>query len=491
MSSGDMLVLRGGLTDDKGTSGLVWPMLDDYQAPYREPKLPPPDFVPREFGVGVPLVPYWADKEEEEEEEEEEDEDLGNEVDVDGPVVLKEDEDGDRKEFEHQVIKENPLYFSADFVFPQGRLLFDDGLGVGVGLDELVEQMREIVDVKVAARAAAGLEVTTPTPQTSPLQSTPLPPFRPSLKDYTVSSPTPTTTTPSPTPFFPTVLPKRTTATAERPRFSARPTPATAQTFSWATQRAVHRSKRPTVATTAAPAGTGPSAIATTFRSDFGFTGAPPAPPPSTAPVPSQLVPSVQPALLSRRPKLYPPSRQAKLFPAPPLVSHSPTPSPSPLAHAPPPQPPSLSLPPPPPSATPPPPERSGWRFATYLRELKTKGKPLSPKKEDFFYKDPRQRDKFSGKGWPRKRWPAAASDASLAGDNSILNQVEVYALPSRPKVKSMRPRGKSVAQAAAAASTATSLTTDLPVRRRDEVLPPKRHNRQRKLRLPNPFKAR
>ena len=27
------------------------------QAPYREPRLPPPDFIPEEHGVGVPLPP--------------------------------------------------------------------------------------------------------------------------------------------------------------------------------------------------------------------------------------------------------------------------------------------------------------------------------------------------------------------------------------------------------------------------------------------------
>ena len=28
-----------------------------FQAPYREPRLPPPDFIPEERGVGVPLPP--------------------------------------------------------------------------------------------------------------------------------------------------------------------------------------------------------------------------------------------------------------------------------------------------------------------------------------------------------------------------------------------------------------------------------------------------
>ena len=28
-----------------------------FQAPYREPRLPPPDFIPEEHGVGVPLPP--------------------------------------------------------------------------------------------------------------------------------------------------------------------------------------------------------------------------------------------------------------------------------------------------------------------------------------------------------------------------------------------------------------------------------------------------
>jgi hypothetical protein len=32
------------------------------QAPYREPKLPPPDFIPTEYGVGVPLPPEDEDE---------------------------------------------------------------------------------------------------------------------------------------------------------------------------------------------------------------------------------------------------------------------------------------------------------------------------------------------------------------------------------------------------------------------------------------------
>ena len=40
----------------QGTGG-AWEPLDDWEAPYREPKLPPPDFVPNDTGVGVPLPP--------------------------------------------------------------------------------------------------------------------------------------------------------------------------------------------------------------------------------------------------------------------------------------------------------------------------------------------------------------------------------------------------------------------------------------------------
>ena len=34
-----------------------WEPLDDYEAPFREPILPPPDFIPNDTGVGVPLPP--------------------------------------------------------------------------------------------------------------------------------------------------------------------------------------------------------------------------------------------------------------------------------------------------------------------------------------------------------------------------------------------------------------------------------------------------
>ncbi|XP_059079170.1 uncharacterized protein LOC131877503 [Tigriopus californicus] len=55
LSEGNLLVLKGGLTRDRNGYDDPWEPLDDYQAPYKEPKLPPPDFIPVEYGVGVPL----------------------------------------------------------------------------------------------------------------------------------------------------------------------------------------------------------------------------------------------------------------------------------------------------------------------------------------------------------------------------------------------------------------------------------------------------
>lgn len=62
LSEGGLLVLKGGSPDDDQGDWLLsgaapWPPLDDYQAPYREPLLPPPDFIPEDTGVGVPLPP--------------------------------------------------------------------------------------------------------------------------------------------------------------------------------------------------------------------------------------------------------------------------------------------------------------------------------------------------------------------------------------------------------------------------------------------------
>ena len=80
MSEGKLLVLKGAssATSRQGYYD-PWEPLDDYQvwkfespanflapnlksvssfqAPYREPRLPPPDFIPEEHGVGVPLPP--------------------------------------------------------------------------------------------------------------------------------------------------------------------------------------------------------------------------------------------------------------------------------------------------------------------------------------------------------------------------------------------------------------------------------------------------
>ena len=41
-----LLVLKGGSTKDEDVFEDLWEPLDDYEAPYREPVLPPPDFDP-------------------------------------------------------------------------------------------------------------------------------------------------------------------------------------------------------------------------------------------------------------------------------------------------------------------------------------------------------------------------------------------------------------------------------------------------------------
>ena len=67
LSDGGLLVLKGGVSRFSARNGATserrkwlddpWEPLDDYQAPYREPILPPPDFIPNDTGVGVPLPP--------------------------------------------------------------------------------------------------------------------------------------------------------------------------------------------------------------------------------------------------------------------------------------------------------------------------------------------------------------------------------------------------------------------------------------------------
>jgi len=57
LSDGDLLVLKGGATPNRKGYDAPWKPLDDYIAPYREPKLPPPDFIPSDTGVGVALPP--------------------------------------------------------------------------------------------------------------------------------------------------------------------------------------------------------------------------------------------------------------------------------------------------------------------------------------------------------------------------------------------------------------------------------------------------
>ena len=60
LSEGGLLVLKGGFTSDDNDES--WNPLDDYQAPYREPVLPPVNFIPNDTGVGVPLPPEEEDE---------------------------------------------------------------------------------------------------------------------------------------------------------------------------------------------------------------------------------------------------------------------------------------------------------------------------------------------------------------------------------------------------------------------------------------------
>ena len=52
-----LLVLKGGSTPDRSGFDSPWSPIDNFQAPYREPVLPPPDFDPDtlDIGVGVPI----------------------------------------------------------------------------------------------------------------------------------------------------------------------------------------------------------------------------------------------------------------------------------------------------------------------------------------------------------------------------------------------------------------------------------------------------
>ena len=50
-------MLKGGATPDRDGFDNPWRPIDDFEAPYREPVLPPPDFDPDslDIGVGVPI----------------------------------------------------------------------------------------------------------------------------------------------------------------------------------------------------------------------------------------------------------------------------------------------------------------------------------------------------------------------------------------------------------------------------------------------------
>ena len=57
LADDSLLVLKGGSTPDRDDFDNPWRPIDDFEAPYREPVLPPPDFDPDslDIGVGVPI----------------------------------------------------------------------------------------------------------------------------------------------------------------------------------------------------------------------------------------------------------------------------------------------------------------------------------------------------------------------------------------------------------------------------------------------------
>lgn len=55
LSEGKLLVLKGGSTPDRDGFDNPWKPIDSYEAPYREPVLPPPDFDPDSIEVRVAL----------------------------------------------------------------------------------------------------------------------------------------------------------------------------------------------------------------------------------------------------------------------------------------------------------------------------------------------------------------------------------------------------------------------------------------------------
>ena len=57
LAEDSLLVLKGGSTPDRDGFDNPWLPIDDFEAPYREPVLPPADFDPDslDIGVGVPI----------------------------------------------------------------------------------------------------------------------------------------------------------------------------------------------------------------------------------------------------------------------------------------------------------------------------------------------------------------------------------------------------------------------------------------------------
>ena len=118
LADDNLLVLKGGSTLDRAGFDDPWQPLDDFQAPYREPVLPPPDFDPDslEIGVGVDIDILLAERALEKTRREKEARErlrLQQPIIPDIPAFI--DPDNSLKPFQDEVVKTHEREFKTFF----------------------------------------------------------------------------------------------------------------------------------------------------------------------------------------------------------------------------------------------------------------------------------------------------------------------------------------------------------------------------------------
>ena len=211
LADNSLLVLKGGGTPDWESFDNPWQPIDDFQAPYRQPVLPPPDFDPDtlDIGVGVPIETIVEQRRREKKMRAKKQQISGAGASVRETETVDRSEEEVKPEVKHvEVYSTNNINDIPAVLAPENKLkpfkeevdrsqqefrqFLDD-------VSKFISDMENFHSVKQSASQSLPRSVPTPTPTSTPTP-TPTPTPR--------TTPTPTRASPSPRPALISVTPR-------------------------------------------------------------------------------------------------------------------------------------------------------------------------------------------------------------------------------------------------------------------------------------------